>query len=110
MKQCKLRIEDLAVLMCACEKAIDSNVELFLDVKTSINGNQYFALSAQDGFKKPLESVIIPKGGDLFDEMLAKGKKLLHDYTRLTKVERLDSKFYNLITEVEKLAGVRLIG
>ena len=108
MKQ-QLTIEDLAVLMCVTEKAIDRDIEIFLDVKTSISGNQYFTISAQDSPRKPLESCILPKEGELFDELLSKGKKLLYDYTKLTKLERLDSKFHNLVTEVEKLTGMRVI-
>lgn len=96
--------EDLVVLMALCTKAIDKNAELFLDMKTSINGNQHLVISAQQSAKDPLEQFIIPKEGEIFDKLLMDGLTILSDYVNMENKE--ESKYHNLVKAFENLTGI----
>lgn len=96
--------EDLVVLMALCTKAIDKNAEIFLDMKTSINGNEYLVISAQQRAKDPLEQFIVPKEGEIFDKLLMDGLNIFSDFVNMKNKE--ESKYYNLVKAFENLTGI----
>lgn len=48
MEQRKLGIEDLKCLIGISERAIDAGIDIFLEKKVSITGNEVLVLSAQE--------------------------------------------------------------
>mgnify|MGYP000907213113 CR=1 FL=1 len=106
MEQRKLGINDLKCLLGISERAIDAGIDIFLEKKTSITGNEVLVLSAQEKVNEPMSSYILPKEGKYFIDFVAKGDKLFFEYASMNKEERKNNKFYYLVKAYEELTGL----
>lgn len=103
MEQRKLSIEDLKCLIGISERAIDAGVDIFLEKKVSITGNEVLVISVQEKVNEPMSSYILPKEGKHFEGFVAKGDKLFFEYVSMDKEERKNNKFYYLVKAYEEL-------
>lgn len=104
MEQRKLGIEDLKCLIGISERAIDVGIDIFLEKKVSITGNEVIVLSAQEKVNEPMSSYILPKEGKHFEGFVAKGNELLMEYVKYTEKET--NKFYPLVKTFKELTGL----
>lgn len=101
----EITIDDLKVLMSVCEKAIDAGIDIFLDLKTAINGNKSFVITAQERPNHPtMATYLIPKEGEEFEKCLKEGNDLLMEYVKCTEKET--NKFYPLVKTFKELTGL----
>lgn len=104
MEQRKLGIEDLKCLIGMSERAIDAGVDIFLEKKVSITGNEVLVISVQEKINEPMSSYVIPKEGKHFEGFVAKGNGLLMEYVRCAEKET--NKFYPLVKTFKELTGL----
>lgn len=105
MKQHRdLGIEDLKCLLGISVRAIDAGIDIFLEKKVSITGNEVLVLSAQEKVNEPMSSFILPKEGKHFEGFVAKGNELLMEYVKCTEKET--HKFYPLVKTFKELTGL----
>lgn len=104
-----LGINDLKCLIGISERAIDAGIDIFLEKKVSITGNEVLVISVQEKVNEPMSSFILPKEGKHFTGFVAKGDKLFFEYASLDEAERKNNKFYYLVKKYEELTN-SLIG
>ena len=101
----EINIDDLKVLMSVCEKAIDANINIFLELKTNINGNKSFVITGQERPNHPtMVMYLIPKEGKDFEKCLEEGNELLMEYVKCAEKET--NKFYPLVKTFKELTGL----
>lgn len=102
----EITIDDLKVLMSVCEKAIDAGIDIFLDLKTAINGNKSFIITAQERPNRPMMATyLIPKEGEDFEKCLKEGNDLLMEYVKCA--DKKENKFYPLVETFKDLTGLK---
>lgn len=111
-QQRRLGTDDLKVLMYICERlmSFDKDIEIFLETKTSISGNTQFVMFAQESDKKNMQTYIVPKEGEVFNEYLSKGEKIFSDYISVNQYGRKESEYYNIVKTFEKLTNTTIVG
>lgn len=105
MKQREICLDDLKVLMALCQKAIDAKIDIFLELRTAIDGNKSFVITAQEKPNHPvMATYLIPKEGKDFESLLEEGGPLLMEYVKCAEKET--SKFYHLVKTFKELTGL----
>lgn len=112
MKQRKLGIEDLKVLVAMCEKALLCDAEFFIEKKTSIFGDERLIVTAPEKLESPImQQIMVPHRDAKFlkehyERLLEEGTKLYEEYVSKDQEGRENDRIHPVVKVFENLSGI----
>ena len=107
MKQHKLDLNDLKILLGICERALICTVEIFIEKKVNINGDERIFITAPEKLEKPMMiTAMLPYTGEEYERCLKNGTKLYEEYVAKDHIAREADMVHPVVTTFEVLSGI----
>ena len=108
-QQHKLDINDLKILLGICERALICTVEIFIEKKVNINGDERIFITAPEKLEKPMMiTVMLPYTGEEYERCLKNGTKLYDEYAAKDHNARMDDMVHPVVKVFEQLSGITI--
>lgn len=109
MKQHKLDLNDLKILLGICERALICTVEIFIEKKVNINGDERIFITAPEKLEKPMMiTAMLPYTGEEYERCLKNGSKLYEEYVAKDHNARMDDMVHPVVRVFEELSGITI--
>lgn len=106
-QQHKLDINDLKILLGICERALICTVEIFIEKKVNINGDERIFITAPEKLEKPMMiTAMLPYTGEEYERCLKNGTKLYDEYIAKDHNARMDDMVHPVIRVFEEISGI----
>lgn len=108
-QQHKLDINDLKILLGICERALICTVEIFVEKKVNINGDERIFITAPEKLEKPMMiTAMLPYTGEEYERCLKNGTKLYEEYVAKDHTAREDDMVHPVVKTFELLSGISI--
>ena len=109
MEQHKLDLNDLKILLGICERALICTVEIFIEKKVNINGDERIFITAPEKLEKPMMiTAMLPYTGEEYERCLKNGTKLYDEYVAKDHNARMDDMVHPVVKVFEELSGITI--
>lgn len=114
MKQHKLNLDDLKVLLAICEKALLCDAEFFIEKKTSVFGDERLIITAPEKLESPImQQIMVPHQDAKFlkedyKRLLEEGTKLYEEYVSKDQEGRENDRIHPVVKVFENLSGISI--
>lgn len=106
-QQHKLDINDLKILLGICERALICTVEIFIEKKVNINGDERIFITAPEKLEKPMMiTAMLPYTGEEYERCLKNGTKLYEEYVAKDHIAREADMVHPVVKVFEELSGI----
>ena len=106
-QQHKLDINDLKILLGICERALICTVEIFVEKKVNINGDERIFITAPEKLEKPMMiTAMLPYTGEEYERCLKNGTKLYEEYVAKDHIAREADMVHQVVKTFEALSGI----
>lgn len=108
-QQHKLDINDLKILLGICERALICTVEIFIEKKVNINGDERIFITAPEKLEKPMMiTAMLPYTGEEYERCLKNGTKLYEEYVAKDHIARESDMVHPVVKTFELLSGITI--
>lgn len=108
-QQHKLDINDLKILLGICERALICTVEIFIEKKVNINGDERIFITAPEKLEKPMMiTAMLPYTGEEYERCLKNGTKLYEEYVAKDHIAREADMVHPVVKTFELLSGITI--
>ena len=108
-QQHKLDVNDLKILLGICERALICTVEIFVEKKVNINGDERIFITAPEKLEKPMMiTAMLPYTGEEYERCLKNGTKLYDEYVAKDHNARMDDMVHPVVKVFEELSGITI--
>lgn len=106
-QQHKLDLNDLKILLGICERALICTVEIFIEKKVNINGDERIFITAPEKLEKPMMiTAMLPYTGEEYERCLKNGTKLYEEYVAKDHITREADMVHPVVKVFEELSGI----
>ena len=106
-QQHKLDINDLKILLGICERALICTVEIFVEKKVNIHGDERIFITAPEKLEKPMMiTAMLPYTGEEYERCLKNGTKLYEEYVAKDHIAREADMVHLVVKTFEALSGI----
>lgn len=106
-QQHKLDINDLKILLGICERALICTVEIFIEKKVNINGDERIFITAPEKLEKPMMiTAMLPYTGDEYERCLKNGTKLYEEYIAKDQSGRESDMVHPVVETFKRISDV----
>ena len=102
-QQHKLDINDLKILLGICERALICTVEIFIEKKVNINGDERIFITAPEKLEKP---TMLPYTGEEYERCLKNGTKLYDEYIAKDQSGRESDMVHPVVETFKRISDV----
>lgn len=106
-QQHKLDVNDLKILLGIAERALICDVEIFIEKKINIFGDERIFITAPEKLEKPMMvTAMLPYKGEEYERCIKSGTKLYDEYIAKDHNARMDDMVYPVVKTFEALSGI----
>lgn len=107
MKQHKLDLNDLKVLLGICERGLICTSEIFIEKKTNILGDERIFVTAPEKLGKPIMVTgMAPIEGEEYERCLKNGTKLYDEYIAKDQSGRESDMVHPVVETFKRISDV----
>lgn len=106
-QQHKLDINDLKILLDICERALICTVEIFIEKKVNINGDERIFITAPEKLEKPMMiTAMLPYTGEEYERCIKNGTKLYEEYIAKDQSGRESDMVHPVVEAFKSMSDV----
>lgn len=108
-QQHKLDVNDLKILLGIAERALICDVEIFIEKKINIFGDERIFITAPEKYEKPMMiTAMLPYKGEEYERCIKSGSKLYEEYVAKDHNARMDDMVHPVVEVFKSLSGIAI--
>lgn len=106
-QQHKLDVNDLKILLGIAERALSLDVEIFIEKKVNIFGDERIFITAPEKLEKPMMvTAMLPYKGEDYERFIKSGSKLYEDYIAKDQSGRESDMVHPVVETFKRISDV----